>query len=135
MSRLHLLVSATVALALLLTPVARAAGVRAQLQTFFQANLTSTDYQKKLFDRFARSYRQPGAKHVPKPGQRTVVQAVIGRDGKLVTTLVSMESGSKGWDEAALKAVKKAAPFEPLPDSYTAPTLEVHFHVSWSTGS
>lgn len=130
MSRLHLLLSTVVAFALLLSsPPAWAAGGRAQLQVFFQSNMASADYQKKLFERFARSYRQPSAKHAPKPGKRAVVQAVIGRDGKLVSTLVSMESGSKVWDEAALKAVKKAAPFAPLPDSYTAPTLEVHFHV------
>ncbi len=134
MSLLRFLLPAAAVLALTLAPVAWAAKGRAQLQTFFQGSLTSTSYQQKVFDRFARKYRQPGSKHFPKPGQRSVIQAVIGKDGKLVSTVLSMESGSKVWDEAALSAVKKAAPFPPLPDDYAAPTLEVHFHVSWSSG-
>jgi hypothetical protein len=27
--------------------------------------------------------------------------------------------------------VKKASPFEPLPKSYTRPTVEVHFHFEY----
>ena len=58
------------------------------------------------------------------------MQAVIAKDGKLISAVVSMSSGKKGWDSAALATVKSAAPFDPLPESYGASTIEVHFHVS-----
>jgi len=63
-------------------------------------------------------------------GAKTVVQSVIAKDGKLASATVSMSSGSKEWDAAALSAVKKGAPFDPLPASYRYPSIEVHFHVS-----
>src|ERR1017187_137326 len=66
----------------------------------------------------------------PEVGKKTVVQAVIAKDGKLVSAVVSMSASKKGWDTAALAAVRTAAPFDPFPGSYGASTLEVHFHVS-----
>jgi protein TonB len=131
MSRLHLLVLAIAALSLTMSPAAWAAGGHAQLNLFFQANLTDGSYQKKFFERLAKNYRQPPAKQAPRPGQRAVVQITIGKDGQVVSAVLATESGSKKFDEAALAAVKKAAPFEKLPASYTAPTLDVHFHSWW----
>jgi len=39
-------------------------------------------------------------------------------------------TGKKGWDAAALRAVKAAAPFDPLPAGFSHPSVQVHFHVS-----
>ncbi len=121
-------------LALAVAPMALAAAGSPRLEAFFQNELKSADYQQKVYSRVAGKWRQPGAKGTPIPGRKTVVQAVIGRDGKLVSAVVSMESGSKAWDAAALAAVKKASPFPPLPASYTLPTLDAHFHVAWVAG-
>ena len=129
MSRIRLVLA--VAAALAVAPVALAAGGHPQLQTFFQSNLTSASYQQKVYQRVAQRWRQPGAKQTPGVGKKTIVQAVVGKDGKLVNVAITTESGSKAWDAAALAAVKKAAPFDPLPKGYTSPTLEVHFHVGW----
>lgn len=131
MPRLHLLVLAIVALSLAVSPVARAAGGRAQLNMFFQATLTDASYQKKFFERVAKQYRQPAARHAPKPGQRAVVQITVGKDGQLLGAMLTTPSGSKTWDEAALAAVKKAAPFGKLPAGYAASSLDVHFHAWW----
>jgi protein TonB len=114
-------------------PGALAAG-SPQLQAFFQAELKSAGYQKKVYDRVAGKWRQPGAKGTPALGRKAVVQAVIGRDGALVSAVVSLPSGSKAWDDAALAAVKKAAPFPPLPQDYALSTLDAHFHVAWVSG-
>lgn len=100
------------------------------LNAYFQSTLTDDAYQKKTFSRVASAWKTPPAKSFPKIGSKTVVQAVIAKDGKLASTTVSMSSGSKAWDDAALAAVKKAAPFDSLPASYKYPSLEVHFHVS-----
>lgn len=128
----RLMLAALVSLAL--APVALAAGGSPQLQAFFQAELKSASYQQKVYSRVAGKWRQPGARGTPALGRKTVVQAVIGRDGKLVSAAVSMPSGSKTWDAAALAAVKKAAPFPPLPQDYALPTLDAHFHVAWVSG-
>ncbi|MBZ4422311.1 TonB C-terminal domain-containing protein [Myxococcus sp. RHST-1-4] len=121
-------------LALAVAPAALAASGSPRLEAFFQSELKSADYQQKVYSRVAGKWRQPGPKGSPALGRKTVVQAVIGRDGKLVSATVSAESGSKTWDAAALAAVKKAAPFPPLPESYTLSTLDAHFHVSWVAG-
>jgi len=108
---------------------ALAAG-RPSLNVYFQSNLTDAAYQKKTFDKVAKVWKTPAASQIPEVGKKTVVQAVIRKDGKLVSALVSMKTGKKGWDEAALAAVKAAAPFDPLPGNYGASTIEVHFHFS-----
>jgi protein TonB len=106
------------------------AAARADLQVYFQSNFTDAAHQKKTFDRVAKAWKAPAAAQVPEVGKKTVVQAVIGKDGKLFSAVVSMSSGRKGWDDAVLAAVKRAAPFDPLPSSFHYPTVEVHFHVA-----
>jgi len=121
------------ALAILLTILTAApalAAGRPALNAYFQSNLTDTSYQKKTFDRVAKAWKTPAAPQIPEVGKKTVVQAVIGRDGVLTSAVVSMTSGKKGWDDAALKAVKSASPFDPLPAGFKPPSVEAHFHVS-----
>ena len=119
----------TVLLAVFTGTTALAAG-RASLNVYFQSNLKDTAYQKKTFDRVVKAWKAPEASQTPDVGRKTVVQSVIAKDGKLVSAVVSMSSGKKGWDAAALAAVKSAAPFDPLPGNFGASTIEVHFHVS-----
>lgn len=114
----------------LFSAVLYAAG-RPSLNVYFQSTLKDPAYQKKTFEKVSKAWRAPAAAEVQAIGKKTVVQAVIAKDGKLVSAVVSMSSGRKGWDDAALKAVKTAAPFDPLPASYGYPTIEVHFHVAF----
>ncbi|NOK17611.1 TonB family protein [Corallococcus carmarthensis] len=123
--------TAVVVLALALASGALAASGSPQLQTYFQGSVDSPAYQQQAFQRVAKVWKQPGPKGTPALGQKTIVQAVLGKDGKLISTAILTESGSKAWDAAALAAVKKAAPFPPLPKNATAPTLEAHFHFAW----
>jgi protein TonB len=119
--RLILLVGLTVALPLL------AAG-RPSLKVYFQSTLKDAAYQKQVFEKVAATWKTPA--ELPKVNSKTVVQAVFDKGGKLTSAFVSMESGSKKWDEAALAAIRKAAPYPPLPSNYRYPSLEVHFHVA-----
>lgn len=121
------------ALAIVLVAVTAAstlAAGRASLNVYFQSNLKNTAYQNRTFEKAVKAWRAPEASQVPDVGRKTVVQAVIAKDGKLVSAVVSMSSGKKGWDAAALATVKSVAPFDPLPESYGASTVEVHFHVA-----
>ncbi len=103
---------------------------RPSLNAYFQSNLTDTAYQKKTFDRVAKAWKTPAASQIPEVGKKTVVQAVIAKDGKLISAVVSLSSGKKGWDTAVLKAVTSAWPFDPLPAGFQPRSVEVHFHVS-----
>lgn len=104
---------------------------RPSLNAYFQSTLKDAAYQKKTFDKVSKAWKAPAAADLPAIGKKTVVQSVIAKDGKLASATVSMSSGKKGWDDAALKAVKAAAPFDPLPAGYNYPSLEVHFHVAF----
>ena len=101
-----------------------------QVTAYFQSNLTDAAYQKRAFDRVAKLFK-PKA-HPPKVGGKAVVQAVIAADGKLQSAMVSMQSGSSAWDDAAARAVQRAAPFAPLPKGFSAPQVEAHFHFAWA---
>ncbi len=113
-----------------LTAASALAAGRASLNVYFQSNLKNTAYQNRTFEKAVKAWRAPEASQVPDVGRKAVVQAVIAKDGKLISAVVSMSSGKKGWDSAALATVRSAAPFDPLPEGYSASTIEVHFHVS-----
>jgi protein TonB len=120
---------ASLAALILAAPAAHAAG-RPSLECYFQTTLRDPAYQKKAFERVAAKWKTPPPDQIPAVGKKAVVQAVITKDGALATTEVSMSSGKKGWDAAALRAVKTAAPFDPLPAGFGYPSVQVHFHVS-----
>ncbi len=118
-----------VALALLVAVAATAvAGGRPSLNVYFQSTLKDASYQKAVFQKVAGVWKAPAS--APAVGKKCVVQAVISRDGRVQNAFVSMESGVKAWDKAALAAVEKSSPFPPLPASYGYKTLEAHFHVA-----
>jgi protein TonB len=106
------------------TVSARASGP--QLKVFFAAEFKDTIYQQKTYKKVASSWRRPA--DTPKPGSRAVVIAVIQKDGSISEPVLHYKSGSGTWDAAALDAVRKAAPFDPLPKAYSRPSVEVHFH-------
>ncbi|NPC53062.1 TonB family protein [Corallococcus sp. AB032C] len=123
--------TAVVVLALALASGALAASGSPRLQTYFQGSVDGPTYQQQAFQRVAKAWKQPGPKGTPALGKKTIVQAVLDKDGKLVSTAILTESGAKAWDAAALAAVKKAAPFPPMPKGTTTPTVEAHFHFAW----
>jgi protein TonB len=102
------------------------AGVKPRLTAYFQSDFTDTAYQQGAYARVAKVWAAPA--EFPKPGRKTVVQSSIGRDGKLLGAVATLESGSKAWDDAALASVKKASPFKPLPAAFKRPEVEVHWH-------
>lgn len=98
------------------------------LNVYFQSTLKDAAYQKKVFQKVAGTWKAPAS--TPAIGKKCVVQAVLSRDGRVQSAFVSMESGAKSWDKAALAAVEQSSPFPALPSTYEQKTLEVHFHVS-----
>jgi protein TonB len=125
--------AATAALALLacaatamLPDAIEAAACTPRLQVFFAAHFKDAAYQQKAYQKVAGSWKRPASS--PKAGGKAVVIVSIARDGKATPPVLHLKSGSDAWDTAALEAVKKASPFEPLPKGYSGPSVEVHFH-------
>jgi protein TonB len=126
--------AAFTALALLLiataSPAARLLAGTAQLQVFFASGFTDQAYQKKAYTKVAQVWKRPA--EAPKEGSKSVVIILIQRDGGAPEPVLHLASGSEGWDRAALDAVRKASPFDPLPESYPGPSVEVHWHFEYT---
>jgi len=119
--------------ALLLTVVMAAATAAAgtpDLKTYFASDFKDQAYQQKTHNKVATSWKRPA--ETPKPGSKSVVIATILRDGSLFEAKLHFKSGSDAWDAAALEAVKKAAPLDPLPKSYPRTSVEIHFHFEYN---
>jgi len=120
------LASALVAMSIA-PPPAVAASPR--LQIYFASDFTDVAYQQKVYRKVAAAWKWPP--QAPKPGGKAVVIATIRKDGAAPGPILHMKSGSDAWDAAALNAVRSAAPFDPLPKSYTHPSVEVHCHFEY----
>lgn len=106
-------------------PSAPAAG-QPRLNAYFASHFTDLAYQKAALDKVAKAWKPPAP--LPAPGRKTVVIAGLGRDGKIIDTRLHMKSGDDAFDAAALAALRGAAPFAPLPKSFTEAGVEVHWH-------
>jgi protein TonB len=106
----------------------KAAPIRPSFNAYFPSDFTDAAYQKDAVSRVSKQWAVRGG--LPARGSKTVIASTIARDGSLVATVVTMKSGSKEWDDAALAAVKKAAPFTGLPSGYPQSKIEVHWHFS-----
>ncbi len=122
-------------LALLCVSATGESSRQTSLSIYFQSTLKDQAYQQKTFKRVAAAWKAPEGAGFPKVGTKTVVQAVIAKDGRLVSTVISTECGSKKWDAAVEKAVRAAAPYDALPKDYKYPSVEAHFHMSYLAGA
>lgn len=100
------------------------------LQVYFAADFKDEAYQSKVFKKVAGSWNMPA--ETPEPGGKAVVVVTIRRGGETSGTRLHHRSGADAWDAAAIQALSKAAPFNPLPKSYTPGSVEVHFHFAYT---
>ncbi len=67
-------------------------------------------------------------------GGEVVVDFVIGRSGRLDAIARVRGSGHKILDVAALDAIRKASPYDPIPVEYKIPNLQIRAHFSYLLG-
>jgi TonB family protein len=60
-----------------------------------------------------------------------VIEVTIGADGKLLQTVVRRSSGHAEIDEAAMRILKLAAPFDPFPGELAAKHDEIRIAYEW----
>lgn len=80
-------------------------------------------YMAKVQRRITRKWRPPLSDYSTK----VVVNYIIKKNGDLGKYSVTESSGNSRMDVSATEALKKAAPFPPLPSGYNEDTLEVKF--------
>ena len=96
-----------------------------RFNAYFTPAFTDAAYQKEAAAKVLKAWKPAAGAPA---GKKTVLIAQIAKDGSLAGLRDHLMTGFKPWDDAAIAAVKKAAPFGPLPQSWAFPTMEVHFH-------
>lgn len=78
-------------------------------------------------DRLRQKVAQRWHPETPKSSSQTIVSFAVARTGNVDNLRVLQSSGSSKIDQAALQAVQRAAPFNPLPETYPAALLNIQF--------
>jgi periplasmic protein TonB len=73
----------------------------------------------------------PDAARRQKLSGTPVIEVTIGSDGQLLQTIVRRSSGHAEIDEAAMRILKLAAPFDPFPGELTAKHDEIRIAYEW----
>ena len=88
-------------------------------------------------DSWRRKIERVGTMNFPDVARREkfsgtpVIEVTIGADGKLLQTIVRRSSGHAEIDEAAMRILKLAAPFDPFPGELTAKHDEIRIAYEW----
>jgi colicin import membrane protein len=107
------------------------AGSRQARMTSGQMAAKINEYANAIESRVHNNWSvQPELK--PRTNIETIIEIKIMRDGSLASLGFEKRSGNPYIDDSALKAVKKSAPFPPLPEWYPDNSLEIGiiFHSS-----
>jgi TonB family protein len=93
------------------------------------ANKLMGEYSNAVWTRIKRFWGMP---ILPKENIETIVDIKIARDGSIAQVNFEKRSGNVLFDDAALRAVMKAAPFPPLPAAIAENSIEfgIRFHPS-----
>jgi len=96
-----------------------------RFNAYFTPAFTDAAYQKEAAAKVLKAWKPVAGAPA---GKKTVLIVQIAKDGTIAGLRDHLLTGFKPWDDAAVAAVKKAAPFAPLPKSWGFATMEVHFH-------
>lgn len=96
----------------------------------FETNIGEPDfntYMRNLQTKVKENWEPPkGTKST-----RVVLLFKVDKKGNILNPKV-LKSGGEEYDKAALEAVKKSSPFEPLPKEYKGKTVEVQFSLDYN---
>jgi protein TonB len=88
-------------------------------------------------DSWRRKIERVGTMNFPNVARRAklsgtpVIEVTIGADGKLLQTVIRRSSGHAEIDEAALRILKLAAPFDPFPSDLSAKHDQIRIAYEW----
>lgn len=105
-------------------------------QLWITADTRESDVAVYL-DGWRRKIERVGTMNFPDVARREklsgtpVIEVTIGADGKLLQTVVRRTSGHPELDQAAVRILKLAAPFDPFPAELTATHDEIRIAYEW----
>jgi protein TonB len=105
-------------------------------QLWIAADTRESDVAVYL-DSWRRKIERVGTMNFPDVARRQklsgtpVIEVTIGSDGKLLQSVVRRSSGHAEIDEAAMRILKLAAPFDPFPGELTAKHDEIRIAYEW----
>jgi periplasmic protein TonB len=108
----------------------------ASQQLWIAADTRESDVAVYL-DSWRRKIERVGTMNFPDVARRQklsgtpVIEVTIGADGKLLDTVVRRSSGHVEIDEAAMRILKLAAPFDPFPPELTANHDQIRIAYEW----
>jgi protein TonB len=108
----------------------------ANQQLWIAADTRESDVAVYL-DSWRRKIERVGTMNFPEVARRQklsgtpVIEVTIGSDGKLLDTVVKRSSGHVEIDEAAMRILKLAAPFDPFPAELTAKHDQIRIAYEW----
>jgi periplasmic protein TonB len=108
----------------------------AMQQLWIAADTRESDVAIYL-DSWRRKIERVGTMNFPEVARRQklsgtpVIEVTIGSDGKLLETVIRRSSGHAEIDEAAMRILKLAAPFDPFPGELTVKHDEIRIAYEW----
>jgi periplasmic protein TonB len=105
-------------------------------QLWIAADTRESDVAVSL-DSWRRKIERVGTMNFPDVARREkltgtpVIEVTIGSDGKLLQTVVRRSSGHAEIDEAAMRILKLAAPYDPFPGELSAKHDEIRIAYEW----
>jgi len=105
-------------------------------QLWIAADTRESDVAVYL-DSWRRKIERVGTMNFPDAARRNklsgtpVIEVTIGSDGKLLQTVVRRSSGHAEIDEAAIRILKLAAPFDPFPGELAGKHDEIRIAYEW----
>jgi protein TonB len=108
----------------------------AQQQLWISADTRESDVAAYL-DGWRRKIERVGTMNFPDVARRRklsgtpVIEVTIGADGKLLDTVIRRTSGHAEIDEAAMRILKLAAPFDPFPANLTLKHDQIRIAYEW----
>jgi periplasmic protein TonB len=108
----------------------------AREQLWIAADTRESDVAVYL-DNWRRKIERVGTINFPDAARREklsgtpVIEVTIGSDGKLLQTIVRRSSGHAEIDEAAMRILKLASPFDPFPGELSAKHDEIRIAYEW----
>jgi periplasmic protein TonB len=108
----------------------------AMQQLWIAADTRESDVAVYL-DSWRRKIERVGTMNFPDVVRRQklsgtpVIEVTIGSDGKLLQTVIRRSSGQPEIDEAAMRILKLAAPFDPFPGELTVKHDEIRIAYEW----
>jgi len=89
------------------------------------------EYYNEIWAKIKKGWTIPESLSVKKEDWEAIVVLTIERDGKLQKSWFEKRSGNNLYDQSAVRAIKRAEPFPPLPKEWSEKTLEIgiRFHL------